>query len=59
MLENSLRDGELEQVRVCAKIGIECTNLNPAKRPDTQHIINRLDEVRDHSRGIHDISPIT
>jgi hypothetical protein len=46
MLENSLRDGELEQVRVCAKIGIECTNLNPAKRPDTQHIINRLNEVR-------------
>ncbi|CAM0878602.1 unnamed protein product [Alopecurus aequalis] len=36
---------QLEQVRVCAEIGIECTNFDPAKRPDTQHIIDRLHET--------------
>ncbi|KAF7026424.1 hypothetical protein CFC21_038529 [Triticum aestivum] len=36
---------QLEQVRVCAEIGIECTNFNPAKRPDTQYVINRLAET--------------
>ncbi|KAM0843923.1 hypothetical protein ACQ4PT_057383 [Festuca glaucescens] len=57
MLENSLRDEELEQVRVCAKIGIECTNLNPAKRPDTQHIINRLDEAEHALNELHQGMP--
>ncbi|CAM0958928.1 unnamed protein product [Alopecurus aequalis] len=38
-----ISDGQLEQVRVCAEIGIECTDPDPMKRPDTQHIINRLD----------------
>ena len=42
-MEISHRDEQLEQVRVCAEIAIECTNFNPAKRPDTQRIINRLD----------------
>ena len=42
-MEKSQWNGQLEQVRVCAEIGIECTNFNPKKRPDTQHIINRLD----------------
>ncbi|VAI53413.1 unnamed protein product [Triticum turgidum subsp. durum] len=32
-----------EQIRVCAEIGIECTDLNPAKRPESmKHIIDRL-----------------
>uniref|UniRef100_A0ACD5YNF6 Uncharacterized protein n=1 Tax=Avena sativa TaxID=4498 RepID=A0ACD5YNF6_AVESA len=45
-LEASQGDIQLEQVRVCAEIGIECTDSNPAKRPDsTQHIIDRLDET--------------
>ncbi|GJM95201.1 hypothetical protein PR202_ga11909 [Eleusine coracana subsp. coracana] len=35
----------LEPVRICAEIGIECTDFNPAKRPVTQHIIQRLAEV--------------
>ncbi|KAI5001550.1 hypothetical protein ZWY2020_026200 [Hordeum vulgare] len=39
------REVQLEEVRVCAEIGIECTNFNPAKRPDTQYIINRLAET--------------
>jgi hypothetical protein len=45
MLEKSQSKVQLEQVRVCAEIGIECTNFNPAKRPDTQHIISRFDEI--------------
>ncbi|KAM0925015.1 hypothetical protein ACQ4PT_004476 [Festuca glaucescens] len=45
-LEESWGDIQLEQVRVCAEIGIECTDSNPAKGPDsTQHIIDRLDET--------------
>jgi hypothetical protein len=35
----------MEQIRVCAQIGIECTDNNPAKRPVIQHIIDRLDET--------------
>ncbi|CAM0958877.1 unnamed protein product [Alopecurus aequalis] len=46
ILEKSKRDGQLEQVRVCAEIAIECTDLNPMKRPDTQHIIDRLDRTK-------------
>lgn len=44
-LEKSQIEVQLEQVRVCAELGIECTNFNPEKRPDTQHIINRIDEL--------------
>uniref|UniRef100_A0ACD5Y3R8 Uncharacterized protein n=1 Tax=Avena sativa TaxID=4498 RepID=A0ACD5Y3R8_AVESA len=43
-LEKSPSDVQLKQVRVCAEIGIECIDSNPAKRPDTQHIINILKE---------------
>ncbi|KAM0929068.1 hypothetical protein ACQ4PT_001887 [Festuca glaucescens] len=35
----------LEQIRVCAELGIHCTEYNPGKRPVTQHIIDQLDEV--------------
>jgi hypothetical protein len=45
MLEKSHSKVQHEQVTVCAEIGIECTNFNPAKRPDTEHIISRLDEA--------------
>uniref|UniRef100_A0ACD5W4V8 Uncharacterized protein n=1 Tax=Avena sativa TaxID=4498 RepID=A0ACD5W4V8_AVESA len=45
MLETQ-SDVQLKQVQVCAEIGIECTNSNPAKRPDMQHIINRLGETK-------------
>ncbi|KAM3409375.1 hypothetical protein ACQJBY_001986 [Aegilops geniculata] len=36
---------QLEQVRVCTKIGIECMDLDPKKRPVVQHIIDRLDKT--------------
>ncbi|KAM0930494.1 hypothetical protein ACQ4PT_000939 [Festuca glaucescens] len=36
---------QLEQVRVCSKIGIECMNLDPKKRPVARHIIDRLDKT--------------
>ncbi|XP_040259837.1 uncharacterized protein [Aegilops tauschii subsp. strangulata] len=39
------RHTELVQVRVCTKIGIECMDLDPKKRPVTQHIIDRLDKT--------------
>ncbi|GJM95204.1 hypothetical protein PR202_ga11912 [Eleusine coracana subsp. coracana] len=38
-------DRRLEPVRICAEIGIECTEFNPTKRPVTQHIIERLAEM--------------
>lgn len=37
---------KLEQIRVCAELGIQCTQVNPGKRPVTQHIIDQLDEVK-------------
>jgi len=37
---------DMEQVRVCTEIGIECSNFNPAKRPiSTQNIIEWLEEI--------------
>uniref|UniRef100_A0A8R7QAI0 Protein kinase domain-containing protein n=1 Tax=Triticum urartu TaxID=4572 RepID=A0A8R7QAI0_TRIUA len=41
-LDQSQADTQLVQVQVCAEIAIECTDFNPAKRPDTQHIMDRL-----------------
>jgi hypothetical protein len=36
-------DIQLEQVRACTEIGMECIESNPAKRPvSMQHIIARL-----------------
>ncbi|TVU13935.1 hypothetical protein EJB05_37375, partial [Eragrostis curvula] len=43
--KTSQGDTRLDHVRVCAEIGIECTDSNPAKRPDIQRIIERLDEM--------------
>ncbi|CAM0958874.1 unnamed protein product [Alopecurus aequalis] len=43
-VEESHSDVQLQQVRVCAEIAIECIDSNPAKRPNTQHIINILKE---------------
>jgi serine/threonine protein kinase len=34
-----------EQLRVCTEIGIQCSNFNPAKRPDSEDIINRLEKA--------------
>lgn len=45
MLEESESEVQLEQVRLCAEIGIECTNFDPTKRPNTQNIISRLGET--------------
>ncbi|XP_044407334.1 uncharacterized protein [Triticum aestivum] len=36
---------QLEQVRVCAKIGIECMDLNPKKRPVARCVNDRLDKT--------------
>ncbi|XP_037472405.1 uncharacterized protein LOC119348314 [Triticum dicoccoides] len=44
-LVKSHSDIQLQQVRVCTEIGIECIDSNPAKRPDTQNIIDRLNET--------------
>lgn len=41
-LDQSHLDTQLVQVRVCAEVAMECTDFNPAKRPDTQDIIDRL-----------------
>ncbi|GJN35437.1 hypothetical protein PR202_gb24214 [Eleusine coracana subsp. coracana] len=38
-------DIRLEPVRICTEIAIECTDFNPAKRPVTQHLLERLAEV--------------
>ncbi|KAF6986946.1 hypothetical protein CFC21_004634 [Triticum aestivum] len=43
ILEKPQRDVQLEQVRVCAEIAMKCMEFNPARRPDTQHIISVLD----------------
>lgn len=45
-LDKSQEDKQLVQVRVCTEIAIECTDFNPAKRPDAHHIIDRLDATR-------------
>ncbi|CAM0958931.1 unnamed protein product [Alopecurus aequalis] len=45
-LEKSHREVQQEQVRVCAEIGIECIDSNPAKRPNMQHIVDRLDKTK-------------
>jgi len=42
----------LEQVKICAVIGMECIECNPRKRPDTQQIIDRLHEVESTIRCI-------
>ncbi|TVU26814.1 hypothetical protein EJB05_29379, partial [Eragrostis curvula] len=44
-METSIGDAWLKPVRECAEIGIECIDPNPAKRPDTQCIIERLAEM--------------
>jgi len=36
-------DMQLEQIRVCAEIGIQCTEFNPGERPVIMDIINRLE----------------
>jgi len=33
---------ELEQIRVCAEIGLECIDSNPRRRLTTEHILDRL-----------------
>ncbi|KAI4986668.1 hypothetical protein ZWY2020_019298 [Hordeum vulgare] len=50
-LEASEGDMQLEQVKVCYKIGVECMNFDPKKRPIAQHIVDELDKKRsaDHS----------
>lgn len=44
-MQISLGDTLLEQIRICAEIGIQCIQFKPGKRPVTQHIIDMLDEV--------------
>ncbi|EMS47090.1 Putative disease resistance protein RGA4 [Triticum urartu] len=43
IMEKLERDVQLEQVRVCAEIAMKCRESNPARRPDSQHIISALD----------------
>ncbi|WVZ53205.1 hypothetical protein U9M48_004178 [Paspalum notatum var. saurae] len=44
-LGTSAEDTRLEQVRVCAEIGLSCLDINPEKRPDTRGILERLVET--------------
>ncbi|XBI33941.1 hypothetical protein VPH35_119805 [Triticum aestivum] len=44
-LDKSNGETQLEQVRVCAEVGKECTEYNPAIRPDPGSIIKRLEET--------------
>ncbi|XP_037470391.1 disease resistance protein RGA2-like, partial [Triticum dicoccoides] len=53
MLEGPQSDIHMEQVRVCAEIAIKCMDNDPAKRPDTQHIISRLIERETMDGYIH------
>ncbi|KAF7087949.1 hypothetical protein CFC21_091105 [Triticum aestivum] len=39
------KETQLEQVRVCTTIGIECMDPNPKKRPFAHHIVNKLDKT--------------
>ncbi|CAM0908456.1 unnamed protein product [Alopecurus aequalis] len=42
-----------EQIRVCTEIGIQCTDYNPANRPESiKHIIDRLLETERLSQAI-------
>uniref|UniRef100_A0ACD5YHN6 Uncharacterized protein n=1 Tax=Avena sativa TaxID=4498 RepID=A0ACD5YHN6_AVESA len=56
-LQRSQRDIHLEQVRVCTEIGMECIESNPAKRPDIQHIISRLDETKGDFTELYQFAP--
>ncbi|XBH75906.1 hypothetical protein VPH35_102626 [Triticum aestivum] len=38
-------EAHLEQVRVCIKIGMECIDSDPKKRPVARHINDRLDKM--------------
>lgn len=44
-LQKLQEDTLLEQIRVCSELGIQCVEFNPANRPTTKHMIDRLDEV--------------
>ncbi|KAM0907937.1 hypothetical protein ACQ4PT_015805 [Festuca glaucescens] len=39
------RDTQLEQVRVCTKIGMECMDSDPKKRPAASHIVDTLEKT--------------
>uniref|UniRef100_A0ACD5ZC26 Uncharacterized protein n=1 Tax=Avena sativa TaxID=4498 RepID=A0ACD5ZC26_AVESA len=36
---------QLDQVKLCTNIGIECMDIDPKKRPDARHIIDRLNKT--------------
>ncbi|OEL37418.1 Cysteine-rich receptor-like protein kinase 10 [Dichanthelium oligosanthes] len=44
-LQEPVEDAELEQIRVCFNIGNECIEYDPAMRPSTQNILNRLKQT--------------
>ncbi|CAD6265998.1 unnamed protein product [Miscanthus lutarioriparius] len=48
-MDDSVTDTLLEQVRACAWISIACMNTDPAKRPNTEVIMDILaqTEIRD------------
>lgn len=43
--KSSQEDIWLQYVRVCAEIGRQCIDRNPADRPHTLYIIERLDQM--------------
>ncbi|CAM0948539.1 unnamed protein product [Alopecurus aequalis] len=54
-LEKSEGDKQLEQLRVCIDIAIQCTDFNPVKRPDIKHVLGRLGAVE----SVHDFTTET
>ncbi|XP_044410322.1 uncharacterized protein [Triticum aestivum] len=56
-LQNTLGDIQLKQVRICAEIGIECTENDPAKRPDIEYIISRLNEKERGASELYQCTP--
>uniref|UniRef100_A0ACD6AAM0 Uncharacterized protein n=1 Tax=Avena sativa TaxID=4498 RepID=A0ACD6AAM0_AVESA len=49
LLRASEGDMQMEQVRVCYNIGIQCMDLDPKKRPVARHIVDMLDKTIDNS----------
>ncbi|CAO2185329.1 unnamed protein product [Urochloa humidicola] len=63
MLKTSQQaDTQLEQVRVCCEIGLECIDSNPAKRPTAKCVTERLHEMESRCSFVESdfrTSPIT
>nr|CAB3502688.1 unnamed protein product [Digitaria exilis] len=44
-VEKSQKEQQLEQIRLCTKVGQRCLDYDPAKRPSIQSVINVLEQT--------------